>query len=109
LRTSQPHGAAIEALAAAGVIEGYVDGRFGPNDPLRRDQLAGIVARAAGLADLPGSSFSDTAGSAHRGAIEALQAEYVLRGYDDGTFRPRNAITRGQFASILDGARHLLD
>jgi hypothetical protein len=106
--TDSPHGAAIEALAAAGVLRGYLDGRYGPNDPLRRDQLAGIVARAAGLQDVAGTSFTDTAGSAHRGAIEALQAEDVLRGYADGTFRPRNAITRGQFASILHGARDLL-
>jgi hypothetical protein len=108
VRTAQPHGAAIEALAAAGIIEGFADGTFGPNQPLRRDQLAGIVARAAGLDDVAGTSYSDTAGSTHRGAIEALHAEGVIRGYDDGTFRPRASITRGQFASILHGALDLL-
>ena len=33
--------------------------------------------------------------------IRTMAAQGILSGYDDGTFRPQNNITRGQMAKIL--------
>ena len=46
---------AIAALAEANIIDGYGDGRYGPNDPIKRGQLASILVKAF---DLPRYSFS---------------------------------------------------
>jgi Lyzozyme M1 (1,4-beta-N-acetylmuramidase) len=54
---------------------------------------------------LPGSAlaaFTDTSGNWAESAIDKWSGEYgIIQGYDDGTFRPDNTITRGAFASIL--------
>jgi murein DD-endopeptidase MepM/ murein hydrolase activator NlpD len=43
------HAAEIEALAAAGVVEGFVDGTYRPRDGVRRDQMASYLARTLTL------------------------------------------------------------
>ena len=50
----------------------------------------------------PGA-FTDTAGHWAETAITKWSEEYsIINGYEDGTFRPDNSITRGAFAGILD-------
>jgi hypothetical protein len=44
------HAQAIDRLAVQGVVQGRRDGTFGPNDGVRRDQLASFLARALDLA-----------------------------------------------------------
>lgn len=51
----------------------------------------------------PGRCFSDTSGHWAENAISKWSEEYgIINGYDDGTFRPDQSITRGAFAGILD-------
>ena len=48
------------------------------------------------------ASYQDTAGHWAETAIEKWSGEYqILNGYEDGTFRPDDTITRGAFAGIL--------
>ena len=61
------------------------------------------VALAAGLSVSASAAFSDTEGHWAEDAITKWSQEYsILQGYDDGTFRPDQSITRGAFAGILD-------
>ena len=62
------------------------------------------LAVAAGSLALPAqAAFTDTAGHWAEAAITKWSEEYsIIGGYDDGTFRPDNSITRGAFAGILD-------
>ena len=49
------------------------------------------------------AAFSDTEGHWAKDIVTKWSEEYsILQGYDDGTFRPDNSITRGAFAGILD-------
>jgi hypothetical protein len=48
--------------------------------------------------------FSDVAGSAHLEAIGWIFERGITLGFSDGTFRPGQAVTRGQMASFLDRA-----
>ena len=62
------------------------------------------LALAAGLS-LPvgAAAFTDTTGHWAESAIDKWSGEYgIIQGYEDGTFRPDNSITRGAFAGILD-------
>lgn len=100
--TSGPHRPAIEALAAAGVIEGRADGRFAPTLAVTRGQVASFVVRALDL-DVPtvGGAFPDAAGGPHAANVTALVEAGIVDGFPDGTFRPNQAVTRGQMATIL--------
>ena len=60
-------------------------------------------ALAAALALTPAMAFTDTGGHWAASAIDKWSQNYgVLQGYEDGTFRPDQSITRGAFAGILD-------
>ena len=62
--------------------------------------LAGLVM----LLTVPASaSFTDTEGHWAEESINKWSQEYgIINGYDDGTSRPDNSMTRGAFAGILD-------
>ena len=94
------HENAINALAAAGVILGKVDGSFGAADSITRGQLASIIARSLGLSSTV-DAFLDDDGSVHEDAINALAAAGITQGNADGTFGPNEPITRAQVASFI--------
>lgn len=61
------------------------------------------LALAGALLTAPAAAFSDTDGHWAQQAVSKWSEEYgIIRGYEDGTFRPDNTITRGAFAGILD-------
>ena len=65
--------------------------------------LAAALLCAAALTGAASAAYTDTAGHWAEGAIDRWSGEYgILRGYDDGSFRPDATITRGAFAGILD-------
>ena len=72
----------------------------------RKQIAAALLALAVtvGSLALPAkAAFTDTAGHWAETAITKWSEEYsIIGGYDDGTFRPDNSITRGAFAGILD-------
>lgn len=64
---------------------------------------AGILMTGAG-------AFSDTDGHWAEWAINKWSEDYqIIQGYDDGTFRPDDFITRGAFAGILDRFLHFVE
>jgi hypothetical protein len=103
------HAGAINALAAAGLVEGRPDGTFDLHGSTTRGQLSSILAAAAGLPDGDEDDFSDIAGSVHAGAIAALAEAGIIEGYPDGTFRPGEMVTRAQAATFVAGLLDLLD
>ena len=68
---------------------------------LPKQLFAGVLAGM--LALMPAAAFTDTAGHWAEGAINKWSQEYsLIQGYEDGTFRPDDSITRGAFAGIMD-------
>ena len=59
-----PNKAAIEALAARGIINGYNASQFGPNDKITRAQFAKITIMALGMSAQKTSAYSDVASDA---------------------------------------------
>jgi hypothetical protein len=97
------HAGAINALAAAGIVEGRPDGNFHLHDSVTRGQLSSMLARAGELPDGDPEAFEDIIGSVHAPAIGALADAGVVRGFADGTFRPGAAVTRAQAATMVAG------
>ncbi|MEX2430733.1 MAG: S-layer homology domain-containing protein, partial [Dehalococcoidia bacterium] len=66
------------------------------------------VGRLLAPVDVPAApSFTDTGGSTHEAAIEAVAGASITGGYSDGTFRPGANVTRGQMAAFLARALDL--
>jgi hypothetical protein len=104
------HAAAIDAVVAAGIAEGRGDGTFAPDAPLRRDQMATLLARAADLAPIPGPGFDDVdPDSVHAPRINAIAEAGITQGVTPTTFAPTDTVTRGQMASFLTRTLQVLD
>lgn len=92
---------AVATLTNAGVINGYTDGTFRPNAPITRAELATIIARFAKL-DVNTKTFSDINGHWAQKSIELAAGNNWINGYDDGTFRPNNNITRAETFAMIN-------
>ena len=100
------HEAAINAMAAMGVIGGQADGTFVPNGAVTRGQMATFLARAMPLATgLPMTDtadyFADDSGHVHELSINQITEALVAGGTADGTYQPQAAVRRDQMASFL--------
>ena len=98
------HERAIAAIHEAGIAGGYADGSYRPAATMSRGEVAAFLARARSLEGAEPPPFSDTAGTPHEDAIAAIVAEGYAAGFDDGTFRPSEPVTRGQVAMMLTRA-----
>ena len=92
---------AVATLTNAGIINGYTDGTFRPNAPITRAELATIIARFAKL-DVNTKTFSDINGHWAQKSIELAAGNNWINGYDDGTFRPNNNITRAETFAMIN-------
>lgn len=92
---------AVATLTNAGVINGYTDGTFRPNAPITRAELATIIARFAKL-DVNTKTFSDITGHWAQKNIELAVGNGWINGYEDGTFRPNNNITRAETFAMIN-------
>jgi hypothetical protein len=93
----------IQALAAAEITLGCGGGRFCPNDPVTREQMASFLTR--GL-DLPAPTtpinFSDVSRTnVHRSNIQALAGAEITLGCGGDRFCPADPVRRDQMASFL--------
>lgn len=95
------HAGYINALAEAGIVAGYQDGTYRPNEPVGRDQIASVLSRWLGLDPVEEDAFTDIAGNTHRRYINALAGIDVARGTADGRYQPRLSLRRDQAASLL--------
>lgn len=108
----------IKTAAAYGIIEGYGDGRFGPNDTVTREQAMAMLGRAMKLTGLDAGLTEDEAGKllgAYRdgsavsayaqGSVAACLKTGLTTGTGPATLSPKAAITRSEVAVM---ARRLL-
>ncbi|MGM9943593.1 MAG: S-layer homology domain-containing protein, partial [Lysinibacillus sp.] len=97
------HYDSIYNLVDRGIIKGYSDGTFRPDNTLTRGQAAKILAGILKLDTTDMTQlFTDVpAEYEHVAAINALFKKGIIGGYSDGTFRPNAILTRGQLAKIL--------
>lgn len=96
---------AVTWVAARGIVGGYGNGMFGPNDPITREQLAVMLWRYAGSPAVTGEElrFNDT-NKISGFALEAMRwavENGVLNGYGDGRLGPKGEATRAQAAQML--------
>ncbi len=95
---------AIDALNALGIMQGYGDGSFHPEENMTRAEFAVAVTNILGI-DFEGvekTEFSDVPDNHFAaGAISYLTAGGVISGYSDGSFGTDDAVTAEQAIKIL--------
>jgi hypothetical protein len=113
----------IRCLACTGIINGYPDGTFKPNNNVTRGQLSKIVSNSAGFSDPATQMFEDVApGSTFFDFIGRLAVRGYISGYACGGigepcvppgnlpyFRPNANATRGQISKIVSNAAGFQD
>ena len=96
---------AIRWATSQGVVGGYGNGMFGPNDNITREQLAVMLWRYAGSPAATDKELHFTdADQASGFALEALRwavENGIINGYGDGQLAPQGLATRGQVAQML--------
>lgn len=108
---------AVNWASANGIVTGYTDGRFGPNDHVTREQLAAILYRYARYKGYDVSVGEDTnilsyedALTVSDWAVSAMQwacGSGVINGTSESTLSPRDTATRAQIAAMI--MRFLVD
>ena len=104
----------IKTAAAYGIIRGYDNGNFGPNDTITREQAMTMIARAMKVTGLDSgldagevgrllSTFSDgTSASAYaKESIAACLKTGIVSGTSDTTISPKDDITRAEVAVMV--------
>jgi len=100
---------ALLPAARAGALEpheAYMDGPgegvFAPRRSLTRAEAAALLAKLTGGGGETASVFADVPENAwYCAPVASMASRGVLRGYEDGTFRPDAAITRAELLAAL--------
>ncbi|GGF90039.1 hypothetical protein GCM10010912_39030 [Paenibacillus albidus] len=96
--------AAIQKAVQAGFVNGYTDNTFRPNQEVNRAEFITILARALQLPDSGATpNFKDLSKiPAWAQAFVTQAAELgIIGGYDDGTFRPAQKLTRTELSVMI--------
>lgn len=93
---------AISQLTEQGMISGYGNYRFAPNQSITRAEAATVLSRALRLSKRKDLRFSDLAVShwAYADISKTVQAS-IVDGYPDGTFAPDGKLTRMEMTQML--------
>lgn len=92
----------VQQAVQLGIVKGYEDNTFRPNQPLTRAQAVSIIVRALDLETDKGSPFTDTQHYAKetRAEIAAAYHHGLIKG-KDGKFMPTEKVTRAQIALMF--------
>ncbi len=96
-------GKAIYAMSEKGIISGYGNGFFGPDDTLTRAQAVKIINRVFMYETKTEIDFSDVSEDAwyYEDVAIAVNAGYI-KGYGNSLFGPDDLLTREQVCVMLD-------
>jgi hypothetical protein len=97
----------ILSMYFKGYVTGYSVYEFGPDKDISRAEFAAIVYRILGLAADDGLVYNDTASHWANTYISTVSKLGYMIGYDDGNFRPDDAVTREQIVAVLIRALYM--
>ena len=93
----------IKDLVSRGLLNGYPDGSFRPDNKITRAELAKVIVETLGL-EKGGKTTSFTDLSKEHWAYEDVAAAAeagLLKGYTDGSIRPDAELSRAELAVVL--------
>lgn len=95
---------AVATMANGGYINGYTDGRFGGEDAITRAEFVAALVRFLGVRDVA-CQLTDISPNhwAYGYIATAVDADWI-NGFNDGTFRPTQPITRAEVMAVINRA-----
>ncbi|MEC0159956.1 S-layer homology domain-containing protein [Bacillus cereus] len=100
----------ILALAKVGIIKGYGEGKFGPDDILTREQMAQVLTNAFKFEGTKNTSFVDVdKNSWSYKAIGALEEKGVTIGTGGNMYSPASVVTREQYSQFLFNSINVIE
>jgi uncharacterized repeat protein (TIGR02059 family) len=97
----------IKEMYASGVIGGYPDGSFRPDNHISRAEFVTMLVKSYQWETAGSKTFADTANHWARDYIAVAYARQIAKGYNDTRFGPDDYITREQMAVMLAQAAEL--
>ncbi|WP_026895791.1 S-layer homology domain-containing protein [Clostridiisalibacter paucivorans] len=100
----------ISTASYHGIVLGYKDERFRPDENITREQMAVIIAKAAKLENTEiKRKFKDSKEISNwaEEAMERVIEKGIITGYTDNTVRPKDKATRSQAATVIFKAMNI--
>jgi hypothetical protein len=97
----------IKAAVESGILSGYTDNTFKANKPCSREEIVTMVMRAFELgSSTNGMNFKDSKEIQvwAKGYVSKAIELKIIKGYEDGMFRPAKNVTRAEAAVIVINA-----
>lgn len=92
----------IGTVEKGNIIKGYPDKTFRPDDNITRGETATIISRFTGTNSDNELELTDIKGHwAEDYIVNAIKKDWI-KGYEDNTFKPDQAITRAEFITIIN-------
>lgn len=100
---------AINDMGSRMIVDGGVNGNFKPKEDMTRAEFATILVRGLGLKLAEGKApYADVnASDWYNSAIATAHAYQLISGFEDGTFRPSDKLTRQQAMVMIAKAMKL--
>jgi len=104
-----PNMVAIDYVQDEGIVDGYDDGSYKPDQTINRAEFTKIIVEAwfeveDDSTDSSDLEFTDVEDAWYVPYIRTAQAEGLIDGYDDGTFKPADEINFVEAAKIISEA-----
>lgn len=96
----------VNLLSTLGVLSGYPDGSFKPDNTITRAEVSAVALRLLGLEGAAEGAkgttpFADFVDEWATGYINIATQQGLLKGYTDGTVRASNAVTQAEALAIM--------
>lgn len=100
---------AINNMGSRMVVSGVGDSLYNPDEDITRAEFAEIIVRGLGLKPIQETvSFPDVPASAwYSSAVATAYSYHLISGFEDGTFRPSDKITREQAMTVIAKAMEI--
>lgn len=100
---NHPNADAVEVLNTLGIVNGYSEDEFGPNDELTRAQICAIMVRA--MTNDIDKTYNDTFTDVpynhpFRAEIDTAYHMGIMNGYGDGKFGPDDTVSYNSMLTI---------
>ena len=107
------YAAYVNWAAEKGIVQGVGNGKFDPNRPITREEMAVMMnnflqVTNKKLAEKESKVFTDggTIAPWAKEAVGAMAKKGIVKGMEDGSFRPKSGFTRAQVAQVLYNLDH---
>lgn len=93
---------AISTMTKLGIVSGRTTDTFAPNAYITRAEFAAIAARFDSDTSAAAANFTDVKGHWAEKEISKAAAKGWVNGYEDGTFKPNQNITRAEAMALIN-------